>query len=81
MSSCTKSADELSANTEGEAQQLVIAYCYQPQRDDIHQIYTIHEDGSSQQKVIDASIGLNHQDLRDLSHGGGRVRCASAYGQ
>lgn len=62
FTSCTKSADEMSANTEGEAQQLVIAYCYQPQRDDIHQIFTIHEDGSNRTRVIDAAIGLNHHD-------------------
>lgn len=56
-----KSAEE--GTGEGEkAPHYVIAYCYQPQRDDIHQIFTIEEDGSSDQKVIEASVGLNHHD-------------------
>ena len=40
----------------------VIAYCYQPLQNGIHQIYALNADGSGNQKLIEASIGLNHHD-------------------
>jgi TolB protein len=40
----------------------VIAYCYQPMQQGIHQIYVIDEDGNNNSKLINASIGLNHHD-------------------
>ncbi len=58
-------AERAAEEGEGEGEVVpayVIAYCHQPQRDDIHQIFTIEQDGSNNQKVIDAPIGLNHHD-------------------
>jgi Tol biopolymer transport system component len=40
----------------------IIAYCYQPLQQGIHQIYVIDEDGNNNSKLINASIGLNHHD-------------------
>nr|NQU89008.1 PD40 domain-containing protein [Bacteroidota bacterium] len=41
----------------------IIAYCYQPiDGSGLHQIYTIHADGSENQKMIYADIGLNHHN-------------------
>lgn len=40
----------------------VIAYCYQPLQNGIHQIYGINADGSGNRKIIEAGIGLNHYD-------------------
>jgi len=41
----------------------VIAYCYQPLTGNFnHQIYIMNADGSGNQKLIDADIGLNHHD-------------------
>jgi len=59
---CTEKAADRSTDEASEAPQYVIAYCYQPQRDDIHRIFTIDEDGSNDRKVIEAPIGLNHHD-------------------
>jgi TolB protein len=59
---CAERTADSSAGEGEEAQEYVIAYCHQPQRDDIHQIFTIHEDGTGNRKVIEAPIGLNHHD-------------------
>lgn len=59
---CAKKTAENNEDIVRDAPQYVIAYCYQPQQDGVHQIFTIHEDGSNDRKVIDASIGLNHHD-------------------
>jgi len=40
----------------------ILAYCYQPMQQGIHQIYVIDEDGNNNSKLINASIGLNHHD-------------------
>ncbi len=40
----------------------ILAYCYQPLQQGIHQIYVIDEDGNNNRKLINASIGLNHHD-------------------
>lgn len=40
----------------------VIAYCYQPLSGGLHQIYALNADGSGNQKLVEASIGLNHHD-------------------
>jgi len=40
----------------------IIAYCYQPMQQGVHQIYVIDEHGSNNRKLINASIGLNHHD-------------------
>lgn len=60
---CAKGVADKSTEDEGEAPQYVIAYCNQPQQNGVHQIYTIHEEGSNSLKVIDAPIGLNHHDF------------------
>jgi WD40 repeat protein len=62
LSVCTENAADRSTDEVSEAPQYVIAYCYQPQKNDVHQIFTIHDDGSNDRKVIDAPIGLNHHD-------------------
>ncbi|HSG27915.1 MAG TPA: T9SS type A sorting domain-containing protein [Candidatus Krumholzibacterium sp.] len=38
----------------------MLAYCYQPLSDEIHQIYSIRLDGSENVKMIESTIGLNH---------------------
>jgi Tol biopolymer transport system component len=41
----------------------MLAYCNQPvSAPDIHEIYTIHIDGTQKQQLIDAAIGLNHHE-------------------
>ncbi|MGB5846850.1 MAG: T9SS type A sorting domain-containing protein [Ignavibacteriaceae bacterium] len=40
----------------------IIAYCYQPMQQGIHQINVINEDGTNSRRLINASIGLNHHD-------------------
>jgi len=62
LMACPKGPADKSADEGGDNPQSVIAYCYQPQKNGVHQIYTIHEDGSNNQKVIEAPIGLNHHD-------------------
>ena len=42
--------------------EVIIAYCYQPMQQGLHQIYVIDEDGSNNRKLINANIGLNHHD-------------------
>jgi TolB protein len=59
---CTEKTIDSSADEGQEVPQYEIAYCFQPHKGGIHQIYTIDEDGSNDRKVIDAQIGLNHQD-------------------
>lgn len=40
----------------------VIAYCYQPLQAGLHQLHAVNADGTGGQRLIDASIGLNHCD-------------------
>lgn len=40
----------------------VLSYCYQPLVSGVQQIYCINADGTNNRKIIEASIGLNHQD-------------------
>jgi len=40
----------------------VIAYCYQPMEQGVHQIYMVDEDGNNNKRLINSSIGLNHPD-------------------
>jgi TolB protein len=40
----------------------VIAYCFQPLSGGLHQLYAVNADGSSNQKIIETDIGLNHHD-------------------
>lgn len=62
LSACTKGPGKKSPDQGGDDRQSVIAYCFQPSQNGVHQIYTIHLDGTDNQKVIDAPIGLNHHD-------------------
>ena len=50
----------------------VIAYCFQPMEQGIHEIYVIDEGGDNNMKLINATIGLNHPDI---SADGQRVVC------
>lgn len=62
LTSCSKGSVETGAEEGEEGMSFVIAYCYQPLQNGIHQIYTINPDGGNNRKVIDASFGLNHHD-------------------
>lgn len=55
----------------------VIAYCYQPLQNGIHQIYAINADGSANTKLIDTTIGLNHHDW---SRDGQKIACVGYIG-
>src|SRR4030042_6084044 len=55
----------------------VIAYCYQPLQNGIHQIYRINEDGTGNTKIIESAIGLNHHDW---SPDGSRLACVGYIG-
>jgi len=55
----------------------VIAYCYQPLQNGIHQIYSINADGSPNKKLIEATIGLNHHDW---SPNGQQIACVGYIG-
>lgn len=46
----------------------VIAYCYQPLQDGMHQIYAVNADGSGNRKLIMSSYGLNHLDWAPNGH-------------
>ena len=55
----------------------VIAYCYQPLQNGIHQIFAINANGSGNKKLIQASIGLNHHDW---SPDGQKIACVGYLG-
>jgi TolB protein len=55
----------------------IIAYCYQPLQDGIHQIYSINIDGSENRKMIESTTGLNHHDW---SPNGQQMACVGYMG-
>jgi len=55
----------------------VIAYCYQPLQDGIHQIYSINADGSGNRRLIVTATGLNHHDW---SPDGQQIACVGYLG-
>jgi Tol biopolymer transport system component len=55
----------------------VIAYCYQPMQNGIHQIFAINADGSENKKLIESTIGLNHHDW---SPDGQKIACVGYIG-
>lgn len=53
---------EIDSSSDGGANGM-LAYCNQPvSAPDIHEIYTIHIDGTQKQQLIDAPFGLNHHE-------------------
>ena len=57
LNGCKKD-DSSSSNQIGD-----IAYCFQnPSGNPYHQLYTINQDGTSNKKLINSAMGLNHHD-------------------
>jgi len=55
----TKPDDEIELDGRGGG---ILSYCYQPLSNGLHQIYAMNADGSGSRKLVESSIGLNHQD-------------------